>query len=89
MDDVLGPTALRAVQFLAVAAAVWVLLTLLSRVLVIVVPVILAVFLTTLLEPPVTWLRRHGSPAWFATTSVVLGGLLAVGGCFTGSRRAL
>jgi predicted PurR-regulated permease PerM len=80
MDDVLGRIALRSVQFLAVAAAVWVLLTLLGRVLVIVVPVILAVFLTTLLEPPATWLRRHGSPAWLATTSVVLGGLLAVGG---------
>lgn len=82
MQDPLARAALRSVQLLAVAAAVWLLLTLLGRVLVLVVPVILAVFLTTLLEPPAGWLRGHGAPAWVATSTVVLGSLLAVGGLF-------
>jgi len=68
-------------QGLLIAVTIGVTLWLLGHVLVVVVPVVLAVFLTTLLEPPVRFLREHGVPPALATTSVVLGGiaLLAAG----------
>jgi predicted PurR-regulated permease PerM len=58
---------------LATAGAVWVV----SRFLVVIVPVVVAVLMTTILWPAARWLRRHGFPP-LAATWVVLGGALAV-----------
>ena len=57
---------------LLVAAAVVVLALLVSRLRIVFLPVIVALLLSTLLVPPVTWLQRRGVPR-------VVGALLAVG----------
>ncbi|AIF40326.1 membrane protein [Dermacoccus nishinomiyaensis] len=47
---------------------------------VIILPLILGLFITTVLWPPAAWLRRHGVRPALAALSSVLGGLLVVGG---------
>jgi predicted PurR-regulated permease PerM len=61
---------------LAVAGAIWVTL----RLLVVVVPLVVAVLLTTLLWPPARWLRRRGWRPLAATWSVMLGTFAVLGG---------
>lgn len=61
---------------LAIAAALWVL----SQILVVVVPIILAVCAATVLGPPVRWLRRRGWKPALATAVVFLGAVLVFGG---------
>ncbi len=51
-----------AVQFVAVAAALWVLSWVIGQTWVIVLPVLLAVIACTVLWPPVRWLRTKGLP---------------------------
>lgn len=60
----------------AVAAALWAL----WQLRVVVIPVIIAVFFTTFLEPPARWLRRHGVPRPLTTLIVILGALVVAGG---------
>ncbi|HCQ17783.1 MAG TPA: AI-2E family transporter, partial [Dermacoccus sp.] len=47
---------------------------------VIILPLILGLFITTVLWPPAAWLRRRGVRPALAALSSVLGGLLVVGG---------
>ena len=61
---------------LAVVGALWVTL----RLLVAVVPLVIAVLLTTLLWPPARWLRQRGWRPLAATWAVVLGTLAVLGG---------
>ncbi|CAN5712832.1 N/A [soil metagenome] len=72
-----------AVQFVAVAAALWVLAWVVGKTWVIVLPVVLAVILCTVLWPPVGWLLRKGIPPALAALAAlilavaVIAGLLA------------
>jgi putative heme transporter len=65
-----------AVQFLAVAAALWVLGVVVGTTWVAVLPVLLAVILCTVLWPPAGWLRHRGLPPAAAALAVLV---LAVG----------
>ncbi len=65
-----------AVQFIAVAAALWVLAWVVGRAWVILLPVVLALIVCTVLWPPVRWLRGKGMPP---AAAVLLTLLVAVG----------
>lgn len=62
-------------QFIAVAAALWVLAWVVGRAWVILLPVLLALIVCTVLWPPVRWLRGKGLPA---AAAVLLTLVLAV-----------
>jgi predicted PurR-regulated permease PerM len=57
---------------LLIAAAVWVLLFLVSKILIAIVPLVLALFGTAILGPPARWLHRRGLPSLLATWLVLL-----------------
>ncbi|WP_370330547.1 AI-2E family transporter [Mycolicibacterium hippocampi] len=61
-----------AVQFVAVAAALWVLAWVVGKTWVIVLPVVLAVIVCTVLWPPVRWLRSRGLPPAAAVMAVLV-----------------
>ena len=65
-----------AVQFVAVAAGLWVLSWVIGKTWVILLPVVLAVILCTVLWPPVGWLLRKGVPPAAAALAALV---LAVG----------
>lgn len=67
-------------RLLVVGAVVYALLQLLSLLGLIVLPIIIALLVSTLLHPPFAWLRRRRVPAGIAAAAVVLGALLIVGG---------
>lgn len=70
-------------RLLIVGVALYVLGRIAARLQAIVIPVLVAVLLAALLAPLVTWLTRRRWPRWAATTTVLLGGLLAVAGVLT------
>lgn len=72
--------AMTCLYFLIIAAALWVLGQVASRLFVVVVPVAVALLLASLFVPAVTWLASHRVPRGLATTAVLLGGLAAIGG---------
>jgi putative heme transporter len=57
---------------LVVAAAAFLVVSVLSRLAVVVLPVIGALFMSVILVPPARWLRRHGWPPLLATWAVFL-----------------
>lgn len=61
-----------AAQFIAVAAALWVLAWILGEAWVIILPVALAVVLCTVLWPPVRWMRAKGLPPAAAALAMLL-----------------
>ncbi|GAA1461581.1 hypothetical protein GCM10009619_32290 [Williamsia maris] len=65
-----------AVQFVAVAAALWIVGWLIGKGWVIILPVVLSIIVCTVLWPPVKWLRRKGLPPALAVLIVLL---IAVG----------
>lgn len=69
-----------AIQLVAVAAALWVLAWVVGKTWVVVLPVVLALILSTVLWPPVRWLRSRGVPAAAAVLVVLLVALGVVGG---------
>lgn len=69
-----------ALQFVAVAAALWVLAWVLGKTWVIILPVFLALIVCTVLWPPVRWLRRKGVHPAAAVLSVLLVAMAVVGG---------
>lgn len=69
-----------AVQFVAVAAALWVLSWVIGETWVIVLPVLLAVIACTVLWPPVRWLRKKGLPPAAAVLMTLLLALVAIAG---------
>jgi predicted PurR-regulated permease PerM len=71
----LRSTAVVAVQFIAVAAALWVLAWVVGKTWVILLPVLLALVVCTVLWPPVRWLRGKGVPP---AAAVLLTLLIAV-----------
>lgn len=72
----LRSSAIVAVEFVAVAAGLWVLAWVVGEAWVIVLPVVLAVILCTVLWPPAGWMLRKGLPPALAALTVLL---LAVG----------
>jgi predicted PurR-regulated permease PerM len=67
-------------RLLVVAGAVAVVAAVLVYLRLIVLPVVVALFLTTLLAPPVRWLRQRGWPPLAATWTVIAGAVLLVAG---------
>ena len=65
---------------LVIGLAVYALLWLLTRLSVVVLPLIIALILATLCLPPARWLERRGVPNGIAAAIVVIGGLAAIGG---------
>ncbi|MBV8949803.1 MAG: AI-2E family transporter, partial [Actinobacteria bacterium] len=63
---------------IVVGIAVYVVVVVFGRLRVVVIPLIVALFLSTVLVPPAQWLRRRGWPALAATWAVFLGGLLVI-----------
>jgi predicted PurR-regulated permease PerM len=66
-------------RVLVIVAAAALLVAALTRLFLVVFPVILALLLATLLVPPARWLRAHRWPAAPATFAVLLGGLALLG----------
>ncbi|MFF0545828.1 AI-2E family transporter [Nocardia thailandica] len=64
----------------AIAAGAWVLGSIVARLWVVLLPVALAVVVTTVLWPPTRWLTRHGWPAAAAASVTLLGFLAALAG---------
>jgi predicted PurR-regulated permease PerM len=58
----------------------WLVVRLLVRLRLVVVPVIVALFLTSVLLPPVNWLRARGWPSAAATAAVLLVAVLGLAG---------
>ncbi|GAC77909.1 Predicted PurR-regulated permease PerM [Gordonia malaquae] len=76
----LRSTATVCLQMLLVLAFLYALMVLLAKFWVVLLPVILAIVVSTVLWPPVRWLRGKGVPAAAATVLVVLLGLGVVAG---------
>ncbi|KWX67832.1 AI-2E family transporter [Mycobacterium sp. NAZ190054] len=72
----LRSTAVVALQFVAVAAGLWVLAWVVGKTWVILLPVLLALMVSTVLWPPVRWLRSRKVPP---AAAVLLALLVAVG----------
>ncbi|MGH3647221.1 MAG: AI-2E family transporter [Micromonosporaceae bacterium] len=70
-------------RLLVIGVAVGALLWLLAYVYVIVVPLVVALLLSALLEPAAAWLRQIGLPRSLAAAIVLIGGLAAVVGILT------
>lgn len=77
------------VRFLVLAGALYVVGVVVARLWLVVLPFLLALLLASVLQPPAAWLAKRGLPPLAATWVVVLGGLLAVGGCLVFAGRAL
>ena len=73
-------TARWSLRFLIVAAALTVVGLILIQLWDIVFPVFLGLVIATIVEPPVTWLRRRGVPGALATALVLILGLAVLGG---------
>jgi putative heme transporter len=67
-------------RLLVIGAVVLALAIALSRVLVVIVPIVVALFLSTILVPAARFLRRHRWPPLAATWAVFLAGLVIIGG---------
>jgi predicted PurR-regulated permease PerM len=70
-------------RFLVIAAAGYVFARVIGLLMVIVLPVIIALFIAALVEPVVSWLERHGLPRPAATGLVVVAGIASVVGLLT------
>jgi putative heme transporter len=70
-------------RFLAIAAAVGVVLYVLVHLRVVVLPVIVALLASTLLLPPVRWMRAHGVPDGLAAAGAMLAAFIVVAGIVT------
>jgi predicted PurR-regulated permease PerM len=74
----LASSAAIAWRVIVVAIALYGVYLAFGRLHLVVLPVVLALFGSTILVPPANWLRRHGWPPLAATWAVFLGGLLVV-----------
>jgi predicted PurR-regulated permease PerM len=67
-------------RLLVIGAAAWILVVILIRLRVVVLPVIVALMVTTLLAPVAGWLRIRGAPRLVAAWTVLGGSLLLIAG---------
>jgi len=80
IDDAFGGMQRWALRIVAIAAAVFVLGWVIGHLWVIAFPVAMALIVTTVLEPPASWLRRKGAPAGLSAAAVVLGAIALIVG---------
>ena len=66
-------------RFLVLAAAAYVLLVVVARTQLVLVPVIVGLLLSALLQPLAGWLIRRGLPRALSAAIVLIGGLLGIG----------
>lgn len=78
--DSLARAAATAGRLLVLAIAIGAALWAVWQLRIVAIPVIIAVFFTTLLEPPARWLRTHRVPRSLATLIVCIGALVVAGG---------
>ncbi|BCJ26644.1 AI-2E family transporter [Actinocatenispora sera] len=71
-------------RMIVIVAAVIGAFTLLTYVSNVMIPAIIALLLTALLQPGATWLRRHGVPRSLASLIMVVLGIVVVAGVLTG-----
>ncbi len=71
-------------RLLIVAAALLVIGYLFTRLRLIILPVVVALFVSTVLAPPARWLRGHGFPPLLATWMVFLGTFALIAGLVMG-----
>lgn len=86
IGDGLSRLARWSVGLVAIAAGAFVLGWVVATLWVILLPIVLALLVTTVLGPPASWLRRHGWPDALAAAVVLLGSLAILVG--TGSALA-
>jgi predicted PurR-regulated permease PerM len=70
-------------RLIVLAGGGYVLVTMVSALTVVIVPVAVALLLSALLYRPVSWLKRHGWPASLSAAVVLVSGLALVGGTLT------
>lgn len=75
-------SALWSLWLIMIGLGLWLGLWLLGKVWVGVLPIILALLVTTVLWPPVAWMRRHGVPSALASVTALLGSFALIGGIF-------
>ncbi len=80
IDDAFAGVQRWGIRIVVIAAAVFVLGWIVGQLWVVVFPVALALIVTTVLEPPASWLRGRRVPAGLAAAAVVLGFLALVVG---------
>jgi len=71
-------------RFLVLSGAAYVLALAFGRLQVVIVPIVAALFLSTILGPPAAWLRRHGVPPLAATWLVFLAAIGVVAAVVAG-----
>ncbi|XAS76273.1 AI-2E family transporter [Dermatophilaceae bacterium Sec6.4] len=76
-------TASWSLRMLVIFAGVWAVLTLLGIFWSAILPVVLALIVSTVLWPPARWLRKHGLPPALAAAGTMLGTFAVIGGIFT------
>lgn len=67
-------------RLLLVSAGAWLIWMAIGLLWSVIFPVILAVIVSTVLWPPVAWLRKHRFPPALASATVLLGGLIVLAG---------
>ncbi|BCB80223.1 AI-2E family transporter [Phytohabitans flavus] len=87
-DDIEVPRSLRigsawAWRLIVLGVLGWALLQIISRVHIVIIPLVIAMLLSALLAPAVRWLLRLGLPRSLATAVVLIAGLAAVAGTLT------
>ncbi|MGN9910833.1 AI-2E family transporter [Phytohabitans sp. LJ34] len=70
-------------RLIVLGIIVWALVQVISRVHIVIIPLVIALLLSALLSPAVRWLLRLGFPRSLATAVVLIGGLAAVAGTLT------
>lgn len=70
-------------RLLVILGALYVVGLVIGQIYVVVIPVAIALLLSALLAPMVSWLTRRGVPRALATAMVLIGGLAVVGGVLT------
>jgi predicted PurR-regulated permease PerM len=71
-------------RLLIIAAGLVVVGYLFTRLRLIILPIVVALFVSTVLVPPARWLRRHRLPPLLATWAVLLGSVIVIGGLVWG-----
>jgi predicted PurR-regulated permease PerM len=71
-------------RLLVIAATLVVIGYVFTRLRLIILPIVVALFVSTILMPPARWLRHHGFPPLLATWTVFLGSFVIVGALVMG-----
>jgi predicted PurR-regulated permease PerM len=71
-------------RLLIIGAGLVVVGYLFTRLRLILLPIVVALFVATVLAPPARWLRRHRLPPLLATWAVLLGSVVVIGGLIWG-----